>query len=436
MQNTPEQEVCIDLSKLSSFKVEAGSGSGKEQPISCKVQTPDGPKNLGDIAVGDSIFNTYGSISSVVGVFPQGVKASYKVSFRDGTHTYCGLDHLWELVNRGKYGKSTKVMSLKQILDSGITKSNGDYKHQIKLTHEVNYRGKHQKIDAYLLGLLLGDGYLVGNTPSLSVNADDTTLVKAIKDYCTSYNLKSNFRNTSKNGLQTTLVPINKVSPNATNWLKEELKVLGLNVKSGERYIPKLYLEGSVEQRKQLLRGIMDSDGSCVNNRTSFSTTSKKLLKDVKTLVQSLGGVGIERSCDVRESKATCYSLNIKTFFNPFGYSCKGWGWKLSSKNPPSRYITDVEYVGEEEQVCIKVDANDSLYLTDNFIVTHNTTTVRLMAEANPDRECIYLAFNKSAAEEAASKMPNNTSCRTTHSIAYRAIIGTPRGAKQGTQFS
>ena len=425
MKNTAEQNTCVDLySAKKPFKVESVAGSGKEQDVNCVVQTPTGPRRIGELVVGDLLFNTYGGVSTVLGVYPQGVKPSYRVSFRDGTYTKSGLDHLWELDNKGKDGKQRQVMSLKEILSLGITKTRGDNKHRVPLTNPVAYTTKHQGINPYLLGLLIGDGCLVGSTPALSFNVREVHMIEITKDISNSYNLRLNFRNTSTGGVQTTLVPRTKSADNTENWLMKEIKRLGLNVKSGDKFIPDNYLRGDVTQRKEVLRGLMDADGSCSKNRTGFTTTSRKLLEDITTLVQSLGGVAIQGKTDARDGRVDCYTLNVKTTFKPFGYSLKGNNWRLSKKNPPSRYITGIAYEGDTEQVCIKVSAGDSLYLTDNFIVTHNTTTVRIMAESDMERSALYLAFNKAAAAEAAEKMPMNTECRTTHSIAYRSIIG------------
>ncbi len=107
--------------------------------------------------------------------------------------------------------------------------------------------------------------------------------------------------------------------------------------------IPKIFLLGSIEQRKALLNGLMDTDGCSHKNRISYSTMSLQLAKDVQTLVQSLGGTAIIRSTDrTKDNKGTEYSVNVKTFFNPFSCSRKAKEWKYSSKNPPSRYITEI----------------------------------------------------------------------------------------------
>jgi hypothetical protein len=110
---------------------------------------------------------------------------------------------------------------------------------------------------------------------------------------------------------------------------------------------------------------------------------------------------------------------------NPFSLQRKADKWKLSKKNPPSRYITNIELLEEqEEQLCIMVDNKDHLYLTDNFIVTHNTTLLRAIADVISGTG-IYLAYNKALATDASKKFSKHIDCRTTHSLAYRAMVPT-----------
>ncbi len=73
------------------------AGSGKEQPVSCKVKTSMGDKKLGDVGVGDQIYSVDGKLTTITRVFPQGVKDVYEVEFRDGSKTRCGIEHLWNV---------------------------------------------------------------------------------------------------------------------------------------------------------------------------------------------------------------------------------------------------------------------------------------------------------------------------------------------------
>lgn len=310
------------------FTLAGFAGSGKQQPIDSKVQTPNGDKKIGDLKVGDEIFGCNGEIIKVDGVFPQGIKQAYKLFFRDGTYAESGEEHLWNIwTNKLRQNKKPpRTIPLKNLLSEKLFYKYGEniiYKYSIPLCDPVKYNKKDLPIHPYLLGCLIGDGTYLSVTPIIST-----------------------------------------------------LKLLNLNVKSVDRFIPDIYKYSSIEDRYELLRGLMDTDGSCTNNRTSFSTSSFQLMKDVKELVQSLGGIAIEHKRDERCENIN-YTLNIKTFENPFKLNRKAKNWKLSWKNPPSRYIIKIEKSRMVEQVCISVDSPDGLYLTDDYIVTHNTTCIK-----------------------------------------------------------
>ena len=159
------------------------------------------------------------------------------------------------------------------------------------------------------------------------------------------------------------------------NLYREEIKRMKLEILSKDKFIPKEYLQGSVNQRLDLLRGLMDTDGSCIKNRTIFHTTSVLLVKDIMELVQSLGGIAIPHMYNrTDDAKTIEFQVNIRTEFCPFSeqsYKIKDWNRNKSFQT--TRYIKSVEYIGDFEQQCIKVSSLDHLYLTDSYIVTHNT---------------------------------------------------------------
>ena len=391
------------------FVLEGYAGTGKEQPVSVTVQTPLGPKNFGSLQVGDLIFGKDGNPTKVLKIYPQGQKEVYRISFRDGTSTRCGANHLWS-VHTKKNKTKFKTYTTIQLIEAGLENTAGP-KFGVPLCAPVNYPPKDFPFDPYLIGAVIGDGYLGGvGTPAISCSDQDIDIAQRIKA-----SLPSDF---SLNFRSTVSCPQYNIVDNGIlrrNRFKEYIKEIGLNVGSHQKHIPKIFLLGSIEQRKALLNGLMDTDGCSHKNRISYSTMSLQLAKDVQTLVQSLGGTAIIRSTDrTKDNKGTEYSVNVKTFFNPFSCSRKAKGWKYSSKNPPSRYITEITKEGFEDQRCITVSAKDSLYLTDHFIVTHNTFLVNNLLEAmpkyfatqklvNPEYEemCVELTATTNKAAEA-----------------------------------
>ena len=153
-----------------------------------------------------------------------------------------------------------------------------------------------------------------------------------------------------------------------------EVQKLKLNVHGKDKFIPEIYLQGSVEQRMDLLRGLMDSDGSAKKNRITFHSKSKSLVDSVVMLVNSLGGQAIVRPYDrTHQNKGIEYQLNVRVKFIPFYLKRKAAQYDIKKVNYCSRYIKEVRYKAKEECQCISVSAPDNLYLTDHYIVTHNT---------------------------------------------------------------
>ena len=158
----------------------------------------------------------------------------------------------------------------------------------------------------------------------------------------------------------------------SVNIYTESINELGLNVKSKDKFIPDVYKFGSKEQRIELLRGLMDTDGSSRNGRISFSTTSKQLSLDVLDIVRSLGGIAkIHEYNREKDGKGIEYVVSIKINIQPFYLKRKASNWK---ERKVTRYISNVERVEDCECVCIKVSGDEELYITDDYIVTHNTS--------------------------------------------------------------
>lgn len=360
-------------SDRSFFTLAGYAGTGKEQPIDSKVYTPYGSKKIGDLKIGDEIFGINGNVNTVVGVFPQGVKQAYKITFRDGVYTECGEGHLWNVWTHKlrQQKKPTITKTLKQIMDSGLMFGSGIHKYSIPLCKPVQYLEKELPIHPYIMGVLIGDGCLLKKTPIISTPNIDLEIIDIIKKL-----LPENYRITEDNSSSCPRYKIVDDSEYHTNGFGEIIFELGLNIKSVEKFIPEIYKQASVEQRWELLKGLMDTDGTSRGNRIGFSTSSHQLKNDVIELVQSLGCIAILEKDDDRYEN-TNYNINVKTFENPFKLKRKANNWKFSKKNPPSRHIISIEKSRIVEQVCIMIDSEDGLYLTDNYIVTHNTTIVK-----------------------------------------------------------
>lgn len=363
-------------------------GLGKSESVDALIATPDGFIRMGDISVGQQLFGQDGKVYNVLGVFPQGTLPTYRVHFSDGSSCECSLDHLWNVrdENRRRRGTGWITKTLKEIVDSGLTlKSNPKreasgrapiLKWEIPMCEPVSYGIKEYTILPYVMGAFIGDGYMSDTSHvSMSLPEEKMFILDRIEGDLPPYMSVTkrkydgiyhcDFVNSSK-------VPDPR---HTTNVYMEEIRRYNLDLVSNKKFIPEIYLQGSECQRRQLLAGLMDADGSCINNRTTFHTTSCQLARDVKELVQSLGGIAIIRRYDrTDEGKASEYQVNIRTTFCPFSDKCyKAASWRPNNRCKVTRYIKSVEYIGEKECQCIKTSAPDELYLTDEYIVTHNT---------------------------------------------------------------
>ena len=173
MKLTQEQKTIIKT--ISSpdcnfVKINAVSGSGKAQPLSEKVLTPYGWKIMEELNIGDKVIGSDGKSKTIIGVFPQGIRQIFKVSFIDGTSALCDKDHLWT-VHRNRYieTKTTKEMMdtwiEKKRLDKRYNTYSSEFNYSIDLVKPIQYKLDYElSIDPYLLGLLLGDGGFSGQT--------------------------------------------------------------------------------------------------------------------------------------------------------------------------------------------------------------------------------------------------------------------------------
>jgi hypothetical protein len=365
-----------DPAEKTPYWVLAGlAGSGKEQPLDATVYKESGPCRLGDLVVGDKIYGRNGQLTTVTGIYPQGIKQVYEVVFRDNTRVRCGAEHLWYVESK-KRNRPDRVLTTQQLLDRGLKNGSG-WSYRVPFCEPVQYPKRDLPIHPYLLGCLLGNGNFTRATQTISlvVGTQDAADILDRIMTCLPEGMMLRGRQHDTACVQMNVCMNLPRGYKVKNPVREGLRTLGLLGKgSRTKFIPEIYLYSSIEDRLELLRGLMDTDGSCRNNKTHYSTFSPYLRKDIATLVQSLGGMVIDNA------RPGSDSVNVRTHFNPFYVSSKAQQWHPTDKNPPRRSIKAIVATGEYvEQQCISVDAPDHLYLTDNYTVTHNTSLVQFV---------------------------------------------------------
>ncbi len=334
-------------------------GLGKAQPLSSLVLTPQGFKTMGNVQAGDIVYGKAGNKETVIGVFPQGKRPVYSITFSDNSIVDCDENHLWEVATLDSrlYNKSKRyIKSTKELLKNYKRGKRRDNNYSVDRCDKVEFDRQEQIIPAWLLGFYLGDGWTSGSCPKFTITQPEIlkkiqkllpkedTIIKATK---IDYRVKRRHGN-------------NKVSS-----LYMGLVQLGLNGKrSFEKFIPTVYLVGDIRQREEILLGLLDSGGYKVDDDWyEYSTTSERLANDVKFLVKSLGG-----HCTIGERDGK-YKINGE-------YINTRKNYRVYIRLKPIRplYITNIEFKGEEECQCILVDHPQHLYLTNEFIPTHNTS--------------------------------------------------------------
>lgn len=356
-----------------------GTGSGKLQPLDSLVLTRFGWKKMGDIQIGDELFSPLNTEPSIVtGIYPHGVKPIYRLTTSDGRSAECGLEHLWMIRTEKqveKYRKGCRgsfVKTTKEIIDEYLSKGRNVY---LPVARPYDGMETDLPIDSYVLGVWLGDGCC--HSASLSISNDEEDIIKKVSEkLSTNYAVHGEYNYT------------NRIHQNGkTSKVLSTLLSIGLDIYSCDRFIPQEYLHASIEQRKELLKGLMDSDGYVGDkNKFSFSTTSEKLKDGFVELCRGLGYiVGINKDNRTIYKSGKCWKITIQTndiIFSSQKHLGKYYANLEKYKNKNREYkhdhvrIESVEYVGEKECQCIMVSNPSHVYVTNDYIVTHNTVAL------------------------------------------------------------
>lgn len=358
---------------------------GRSQPLDAKVLTPNGFSNMGDLQIGNKVTGLDGQPIEIVGVYPQGQLDVYKVYFSDGTSVECSDDHLWHTMtlNEKRHNKGYSVKTTKQIRET-LKNRHGQKIHRIPIAQPVYFHNdKILRVDPYVLGVILGDGNTHKKTSITITNVAQDVVLK-VSELLQPHGLRLVMAKSEGKSPQYRVVGKKERRNPVRSYLSEQ-GLLGL--KSYEKYVPSEYLYAPIMFRLEVLRGLMDTDGSVFehrsgNSRVQYYSTSLQLAKDVRFLVHSLGGTASLRKREYAEDAGhgyqgktirhcrPLYVVDIVIAKNPFSMKAKSERFKSMN---PQRIISKVEYVGRKECQCIQVAAKDHLYLTDHCIVTHNT---------------------------------------------------------------
>lgn len=358
------------------------TGLGKALAADTPVVTPAGGwVAIGKLRVGDTVMGTDGLPHRVTGVFPQGVRPAFRATTKDGSSVVCDKDHLWNVSTKGRRLRRSpaRTLTLGQIMREGLTDGLGA-RHFLPEVQPVAFSGTRLPLDPWTLGVLLGDGGMSGATVRLCTNEqiiDRLVLPAGV--------LVRKTDHPSEGIVDAGLVTEPQSAPNP---LLDCLRVLGLwGCRAEDKFIPASYLIGSIEQRRALLTGLLDTDGHVrADKNIEWGSVSRRLAEEVRLLVLSLGGTATIREKlsprfhykgELRHGQ-TYYRMSVRLPGDrcPFTLPAKAEKWAPFTKYLPARTIKAIEPAGECEMVCISVDAPDKLFLVGDFIPTHNTVEI------------------------------------------------------------
>jgi len=345
---------------------------GKAQPVDSSILTPNGWVRMGDIKPGDKVIGSNGRPTNVLAVHPQGIVQTYEVAISGGVVVETCADHLWKIQSHddriiGKW----RVKTTAQIADE--ISQGKDRWHYLPIVKPIEHEDVDFDIPPYSLGFMIGDGCF-RVIHGITITTADEDCAQRVGEECDG--ITKNHSHLYTYGVK-------------LKFSRRRLEALGLYGKmSSEKHIPAEYMRGSVSQRLDLLRGLLDSDGCFEAGKlVTFSSTSRTLAGNVQELAESLGGTAVMKSKDPfyrlgdgsKKQCLTAYTLVIKLpreLGNPFFCKRKAAKWEASTtgtKKIPCRRIVAVRKGRMVSAQCISIDATDSLYVTNNHVLTHNS---------------------------------------------------------------
>lgn len=363
-----------------------GRRAGKALPVDTPIPTPDGFKPMGELAVGDCVFDEQGKTCRVTDTTPVMINHDcYRLTFADLTSIVADRDHLWAVYDKTKVkplkGINNVPLDIKttgELLDD-MDAPPGNYKNRYAipyLTNPVDYPHRDLPIDPYLLGVWLGDG--TRTTSGLTLGLRDADhIIARLQQTGEPLNILRRERGSCYCSVS------NGKAGKRTDKFIHRLRTLGLAPK---KHIPDQYLIASVAQRRALLQGLMDTDGYvCCRGQAEFTSKDRALCETAAELVRSLG-----MRCSLTSKPARCngkdYGLShIVRFYptqqdNVVTVPFKRGRLSANRTKDTASPIVTIEPVPSVPVKCITVDSPNSLYLAGReYIVTHNTFVIAII---------------------------------------------------------
>lgn len=329
----------------------------KAHPYSQEVWTPEGKKLWGDIQIGDKLFSDSGESCTVTDIPFDDITNIYEITLKDSRKVRASGNHLWRVIDWNGY---EKVVPTKDMLALGYYRNKDkyrEYKYYIPVNEGVEFSEKKLPLSPYFLGLMLGDGCFVNSSRNwayfTSTSSDLEIYKRILKIPCRTLDDRHH-----------------KFNIRGVKTIFEELGLS--NARSHSKFIPELYKQTPIKDRLELLRGLMDTDGSIgYGGNPEYTTVSKKLSEDIMWVARSLG-----MNCTLQTRKniyGEYYKVVFYTAERIFNLPRKFEKQRVTKTRAFKIAITKIELVGKEQAKCVTVDSRDHCYLIGDFVVTHNS---------------------------------------------------------------
>lgn len=348
--------------------------TGKDLAQDSVVYTKYGPKQIKDVLIGELIYDHKGVLTEVISKKEYINQVMHEVVLQDGRTVKCGPGHLWGVYDkRNNYSVKT-TEELKNLINKYQRKNGSfDSEYFVPMQTAVQFEKKEVPLDPYYLGLWLGDG----TNSNTSITTQDTEIVRYLYKYAAE--LQLNIRADIKTQGDAPLGSYHFTTDKPVNYVKQSLRDLGLLKKP--KHIPNIYKYSSIDDRFSLLQGLIDTDGH-VDKRghVQYYSTNKQLAEDVLWLCHSLG---IRASIASSHAKlhgkiiSDKYTINIITNQSICRLSRKKERLNYKFRRYLDKIaIKEIRPLTIEPSVCVGVSNVDKLFVTNDFVATHNSYMV------------------------------------------------------------
>ena len=355
-----------DLSS-EAYRVIITHSNGKEEVIM-------EPCVWGDLKVGDYVYGADGNPTQIIAT-QHYRRPHYKITFDDRTSISVSGEHEWNVKGRQERRNNIdewRTIETQELFRLGAKRKNGaSMARQWEIPIQKPVQMTHREVfNPYTIGVWLGDG----SSTSASITSSREEIWRRI-----GHTPNKDTLSYKQNGTM-------NANPPGLHAALTEHKMLGM---SDTKFIPDRYKYNSIQVRRDLVSGMLDTDGEVHKSGSiGYSSTSKRLVEDLIWMVRSLGGKATLQSAvkQPRYTKADgtksdvckpCYrcTINFADGWQPFTHTYKKalYDTAPSQARYTKRWIDSIELEGDKDGMCIEVDAPDHLYLANDFIVTHNS---------------------------------------------------------------